>query len=170
MCARCWADHFPHHEGRRWAVRFFKVHFNARLIREPCFPRGENVLRREGSNKKVHVTGKFLNGMFWASKKDQKSSEEFYVGTPAGCVVRSTVQRQPREDAGDLVFFNSGTPWKLSQDDDARKQREQPCRIDVRPTDLSPSNELGAIQTEWSSHLKFSRVGTTRVHTRLYCL
>ena len=40
-------------------------------------------------------------------KKDENSSEEFYVSTHAGCVVRSTDQRRPREDAGDPVFFNS---------------------------------------------------------------
>ena len=85
----------------------------------------ENVLYFEGSKKKVHRTDEFLS---------KKGTGEFYVGPPAGCVVRSTVQRRPREDAGDPVFFNSvrGTRWKIAQDDEPRKPREQLFGIDVR--------------------------------------
>ena len=49
-------------------------------------------------------------------------SEEFIVGTPAGCAECRTVARRLRVDAADLVFCNSicGTPRRLVPDDDPR--------------------------------------------------
>ena len=66
------------------------------------------------------------------------------MGTPAGCVVRRTVKRRPREHAVDPIFFNVIRGRRLVPDDEPREPREpreQPLRIDVRPVhpDLPPS-------------------------------
>ena len=84
---------------------------------------GEKILYLEASKKKVHITDKFLDGIFLGIKE---GSEEFIVGTPAGCVVCRTVKRRPREDAADPVFFNSirGTHRRLLPDDEPREPRE----------------------------------------------
>ena len=42
------------------------------------------------SKKKVQITDKFLDGVFLGIKE---GSEEFIVGTPAGCVVCRTVKK-----------------------------------------------------------------------------
>ena len=83
------------------------------------------------------------------------SHEEFVVGTLAGCVEFRTVKRRPREDAADLVFFNSirGTPGRLVPDDEPREPREpreQPLRIDVPPVhaDLPPPTSTEPTSTE----------------------
>ena len=95
----------------------------------------EKILYLEASKKKIHITDKFLDGIFLSIKE---GSEEFIVGTTAGCVVCRAVKGRPREDAADPVFFNRirGTPNRLLPDDEpreAREPREQPLRIDVRP-------------------------------------
>ena len=90
------------------------------------------------SKKKVQITDKFLDGIFLGIKE---GSEEFTVGTPAGCVVCRTVKRRRRVDAADMGI--RGTPRRLLPDDEAREprvSREQPLRIGVRPvhTDFPP--------------------------------
>ena len=65
---------------------------------------GEQILCLEKSKKKVQITDKFSDGAFLGINE---CSEQFIVGTLAGCVVCRTVKRRPREDAEDLVFFNS---------------------------------------------------------------
>ena len=75
----------------------------------------------------------FLDGVFLGIKE---GSEEFVVGTPAGCAVCRTVKRPSREDAADHVFSQSirGTPTRPVPDDEPREPREpgeQPLRIDV---------------------------------------
>ena len=55
----------------------------------------------EASKKKFQITDKFLDGTILGIKE---GSEEFIVGTLAGCVVCRTVRRRPREDAADPVF------------------------------------------------------------------
>ena len=47
---------------------------------------------KEGSNKKVHVTDYSQRAFSGHQKRIKHSFQEFYVGTPACCVVRSTVQ------------------------------------------------------------------------------
>ena len=64
----------------------------------------ERILYLEPSKKKVQITDKFLDCFFLGIRE---GSEEFFVGTPAGCVVCRTVKRRPREDAADPVFFFS---------------------------------------------------------------
>ena len=83
------------------------------------------------------------------------SHEEFVVGTLAGCVGFRTVKRRPREDAADLVFYNSirGTPGRLVPDDEpreSREPREQPLRIDVPPVhaDLPPPTSTVAARRQ----------------------
>ena len=76
-----------------------------------------------------------LDCIFLGSKE---GSQEFIVGTPAGCVVLRTVKRRPREGAADPGFFNSirGTPRRLLPDDEPREPREpreQPLPVNVRP-------------------------------------
>ena len=100
---------------------------------------GEKILHLERSKKKVQITDKLLDVIFLGIKE---VSEEFIVGTPAGCVVCRTVKRRPREDAADLVFLNSirGTSKRLLPDDESREPTELPFRIDVHPVhiDLPP--------------------------------
>ena len=91
------------------------VHFSVRLTHEPCLQRGgEEVLYLDASKKKVQITDKFFGGIFLGIKE---GSDEFIVGTPAGCVVCRNVKRRLREDAADTVFFNSirGTPRDFCQ-------------------------------------------------------
>ena len=63
---------------------------------------GEKIFYLGACKKRVQITDKFLDGIFLGIKE---GSEEFIVGTPAGCVVCRTVKRRPREDAADPVFF-----------------------------------------------------------------
>ena len=78
----------------------------------------------EASRKKTQITDKFLDGIFLGTKE---GSEEFFVGTAAGCVVCNTVKRRPRGDAA-------------NEPREPREPREQPLRIDVRRVhpDLPP--------------------------------
>ena len=80
----------------------------------------------------MQITDKFWTVPSWASKA---GSEEFIVGTLAGCVVCRTVKRRDREDAADPVFFRQH-PWNTQES----LTREQPLRIDERlvHTDLPP--------------------------------
>ena len=100
---------------------------------------GEKILYLEASKNKVQISDKFENYIFLAIKN---CSEEFIVGTLAGCVVCRTVKRRPRDDAADPVFFNSirGILRRLLPDVVVREPRGRPSRIDVRPvqTDLPP--------------------------------
>ena len=59
---------------------------------------------------KVQITDKFLDGIFLGINE---GSEEFNVGTPAGCVVRRTVKRRLRGDAADQVFFIRGDTQEI---------------------------------------------------------
>ena len=107
---------------------------------------GEKILYLEASKKKVQITDKFLDGIFLGIKE---GSEEFIVGTPAGCVVCRTVKDGlvKRQEIQSSCNSIRGTPrrWWLPDDEprEPREPREQPLRIDVRPvhTDLSPSNQ-----------------------------
>ena len=75
------------------------VHFSARLIPEPRLPRGKKrSCTWKASKEKIQITDNFLDGIFFGIKA---GSEEFVIGTPAGCVVCGTVQRRPREDAAE---------------------------------------------------------------------
>ena len=56
---------------------------------------GRKDLELEASKKKVQITDKFLDGIFLGIRE---GSEEFIVGTPAGCAVCRTVKRRPGED------------------------------------------------------------------------
>ena len=109
------------------------VHVSVRLTHEPCPQRGE---KRSCAWK---VFRRYLLG-------HQSGSEEFIVGTPAGCVMCRTVKRRPGEDAADPVFSTASVerPGDLPDDEprDPREPREQPVRIDVRRmhADLPPSH------------------------------
>ena len=126
VCASCWSDHFPYCERRGWAHRFPTcISACVSPTSHACsMERKDLVLgseQEEGSDHR-QVFGR---------------SEEFIVGTFAGCVVCRTVKRRPREDAADPVSFNSirGTPRRLFPDDEPREPREpreQPLRLDVR--------------------------------------
>ena len=48
-----------------------------------------------------------------ASTWVKEGSEDFVVGTPAGCVVHRTVKRRPREDAADGLFQQH--PWNTQE-------------------------------------------------------
>ena len=80
---------------------------------------GEKILYLEASKRKVQISDTYLYSIFLGIRE---GSEEFIAGTPDGCVVCRTVQRRPREDAADPVFFNSirGTPRRLLLDDEPR--------------------------------------------------
>ena len=126
----------PEHVALAWCVRCAS-HPRAMLAAWE-----EKIFYLEASKKKVQITDKFSDGIFLGFKE---GSQEFIVGTPAGCVVCKTVKRRPREDEADPVFFNSirGTPKRLLPDDEPREPREpreQPSLIDVRRghTDFLP--------------------------------
>ena len=55
---------------------------------------GEQILYLEASKKKIQITDNFLDGIFLDI---QEGSEEYVIGTPAGCVVCMTVKRRPRQ-------------------------------------------------------------------------
>ena len=128
------------------------------------------------SKKKVQITDKFLDSVFLGIKE---GSEEFIVGTPAGCVVCRTGKRRPREDRRrSFLFFNSirGTPWRLLPDDELREPREpreQPLRIDtsLRVVDRHSGHlhVKGAIwksdlECEWNVQKRSSKGTTTTAH------
>ena len=119
------------------------VHLSECLTQEPRLQHGE---KRSWTWKRARRIFRSRTS-FWtvSSWASEKAPEGFIVGTPAGCVVCTTVKRRPREDAADPVFFNSirGSPRRLLPDNEPREPREPrepPLRIDVRPahTDLHP--------------------------------
>ena len=101
-CVFCLLDPFPFCERRRWAHCI--PTFISACVSHTRHAWIEQILYLEASKKEIQITDQFLDGIFLGITK---GSEEFIVGTPAGCVVCRTVKRHPREDAADLVSFTS---------------------------------------------------------------
>ena len=124
----------PEHVALAWCVRFAGQIISRtvkgadglsafqRAFQRSSHPRAmlaawrEKILYLEASKKKVQITDQLLDGVFFCIIG---GSEEFIVGTLAGCVVCRTVKRRPREDAADPIFFNNTMP-----DDEPREPRE----------------------------------------------
>ena len=89
---------------------------------------GEKIFYLEASKKKIQITDMFLDGIFLGTKE---GSEEFIVGTPAGCVVCRTVKRRPREDAAEPREQRTGSKkLKLSEPWQFAKWRTDECGCD----------------------------------------
>ena len=110
------------------------MHFSVRLTHEPCLQHGETrSCTWKRARRRFRSQTSFWTVSSWASKKALRSSlwEHLLV------VVCRTLNRRPRENDADPVFFKSilGKLRRLSPDDeqrDPREPREQPLRIDVR--------------------------------------
>ena len=131
----------PEHVALAWCVRFAGQIISRtvkgadgltafqRAYQRASHPRAmpaawrEKILYLKASKKKVQITDKLLDGVFLGIKE---GSEEFIVGTLAGCSVCRTVKRRSREDAAEPVFFKSirGTLRRCLPDDEPRKPRE----------------------------------------------
>ena len=96
---------------------------NQRASQPTSHPRAMDLVPG-ASKKKTQITDKLSDGIFLDIKE---GSEEFFIGTLAGCVVCETVQRRPRVDAAEPVFlFNSnrGTLRRVVPEDEPREPRE----------------------------------------------